>query len=282
MRIDCAGRMLDLSQPRVMGVLNVTPDSFSDGGRFRGRERALARAREMVAEGAAVIDVGGESTRPGAPAVPLQEELDRVIPVVEAIGGALPVPLSVDTQKPEVMVAAVAAGAGMINDVNALRAPGALEAARRAGVPVCLMHMQGSPRTMQAAPAYGDVLTEVRDFLLERARACQGAGIPRERILLDPGFGFGKTLDHNLQLLRGLTALVETGYPVLVGLSRKSMIGTVLDLPVEQRLAPSLALAVLAVWQGARLVRAHDVRPTAEAIAMAEAVRGGSPEAVGE
>lgn len=282
MRIDCAGRMLDLSQPRVMGVLNVTPDSFSDGGRFRGRERALARAREMVAEGAAVIDVGGESTRPGAPAVPLQEELDRVIPVVEAIGGALPVPLSVDTQKPEVMVAAVAAGAGMINDVNALRAPGALEAARRAGVPVCLMHMQGSPRTMQAAPAYGDVLTEVRDFLLERARACQGAGIPRERILLDPGFGFGKTLDHNLQLLRGLTALVETGYPVLVGLSRKSMIGAVLDLPVEQRLAPSLALAVLAVWQGARLVRAHDVRPTAEAIAMAEAVRGGSPEAVGE
>lgn len=282
MRIDCAGRMLDLSQPRVMGVLNVTPDSFSDGGRFRGRERALARAREMVAEGAAVIDVGGESTRPGAPAVPLQEELDRVIPVVEAIGGALPVPLSVDTQKPEVMVAAVAAGAGMINDVNALRAPGALEAARRAGVPVCLMHMQGSPRTMQAAPAYGDVLTEVRDFLLERARACQRGGIPRERILLDPGFGFGKTLDHNLQLLRGLTALVETGYPVLVGLSRKSMIGTVLDLPVEQRLAPSLALAVLAVWQGARLVRAHDVRPTAEAIAMAEAVRGGSPEAVGE
>jgi dihydropteroate synthase len=282
MRIDCAGRMLDLSRPRVMGVLNVTPDSFSDGGRFQGRERALARAREMVAEGAAVIDVGGESTRPGAPAVPLQEELDRVIPVVEAIGGALPVPLSVDTQKPEVMVAAVAAGAGMINDVNALRGPGALEAARRAEVPVCLMHMQGSPRTMQAAPAYGDVVTEVRGFLLERARACQRAGIPRERILLDPGFGFGKTLDHNHQLLRGLSALVETGYPVLVGLSRKSMIGTVLDLPVEQRLAPSLALAVLAVWQGARLVRAHDVRPTAEAIAMAEAVRGGSPEAVGE
>jgi dihydropteroate synthase len=270
--IDCAGKPLDLSCPRVMGILNITPDSFSDGGAFFTPQAALAHAREMVAAGAAIIDVGGESTRPGAAPVPLQEELRRVIPVIEALCKTLPVPVSIDTRNPAVMQAAVAAGAGLINDVNALQAPGAVETAASLGVPVCLMHMQGMPESMQDNPEYRDVVAEVRQFLAGRVLACVAAGMPRERILLDPGFGFGKTTRHNLLLLQHLDALVAEGYPVLVGLSRKSLIGNVLGLPVDERLYPGLALAVLAVWQGAAIVRTHDVRATQEAVAMCHAV----------
>jgi len=273
MLLDCAGKSLDLSQPQVMGVLNVTPDSFSDGGDFFSTDAALERARCMVEEGAAIIDVGGESTRPGARPVPLDEELRRVLPVIEALHDALPVPVSIDTRKPRVMRAAVAAGAGLINDVNALRAEGAAGLAADLGVPVCLMHMQGEPQTMQTAPDYSDVVGEVIDFLLDRARVCTAAGVSRERILLDPGFGFGKTTGHNLQLLRHLDRLTGQGYPVLVGLSRKSLIGQILDLPADKRLYPGVALAVLAVWQGAAIVRSHDVRETCEAIRMCQAVR---------
>jgi dihydropteroate synthase len=273
MLLDCAGKALDLSQPQVMGVLNVTPDSFSDGGDFSSVAGAVDRAWRMVEEGAAIIDVGGESTRPGARPVALDEELRRVLPVIEALHCLLPVPVSIDTRKPQVMRAAVAAGAGLINDINALRAEGAVGAAAELGVPVCLMHMQGDPETMQAAPRYADVAGEVTGFLLERARVCVTAGVARQRILLDPGFGFGKTTEHNLRLLRHLDHLVGQGYPVLVGLSRKSLIGQVLDLPVERRLVPGVALAVLAVWQGAAIVRSHDVRETREAIRMCQAVR---------
>jgi len=273
MLLDCAGKSLDLSQPQVMGVLNVTPDSFSDGGDFFSTAAALERARRMVDEGAAIIDVGGESTRPGAQPVPLDEELRRVLPIIEALHATLPVPVSVDTRKPRVMRAAVAAGAGLINDVNALLAEGAAGMAADLGVPVCLMHMQGEPESMQSAPNYTDVVGEVIGFLLERARVCIAAGVSRDRILLDPGFGFGKTAGHNLQLLRHLDRLTVEGYPVLVGLSRKSLIGQILGLPADKRLYPGVALAVLAVWQGAAIVRCHDVRATCEAIRMCQAVR---------
>lgn len=273
MRLDCNGKILDLSRPQVMGVLNVTPDSFSDGGDFFSPEKALAHALEMESAGAAIIDIGGESTRPGAVEVPLQEELDRVIPVIERLQPQLGVPMSIDTQKPEVMRAAVAAGAGLINDVNALRMPGALEAAAECGVPVCLMHMQGDPRTMQSAPEYDNVVDEVHGFLTERTAACRDAGIPGERILLDPGFGFGKTVAQNLALLAGLATLTGTGYPVLVGLSRKSMIGKLLGVDVKERLPASLALAVLAVERGASLVRAHDVAETWQALQMCIALQ---------
>ena len=271
--LDCAGRPLDLSRPRVMGVLNITPDSFSDGGAYVAPGQAVAHAQRMVEEGAAIIDVGGESTRPGAAPVAVEEELRRVIPVIEALHKSIPVPVSVDTRKPAVMRAAVAAGAGLINDVSALQAPGAIETAAELGVPVCLMHMQGLPESMQDNPDYRDVVGEVKDYLSGRARACEAGGIASERILLDPGFGFGKTTGHNLQLLRHLDTLVQAGYPVLVGLSRKSLIGKVLGLPVDKRLYPSVALAVLAVWNGAALVRCHDVRQTREAIVMCQAVR---------
>ena len=272
--LHCGDRSLALDMPRVMGILNVTPDSFSDGGRFVGREAARAHAREMVAAGAAIIDVGGESTRPGAAAVSVDEEIARVVPVIEAIAGEIDVPISVDTSKPEVMRAAVAAGAGLINDVRALREPGALAAAADLGVPVCLMHMQGEPRTMQADPQYGDVVSEVLAFLQERAAACQAAGIPPEAILFDPGFGFGKTLEHNLQLLAHLEVLVESGYPVLAGLSRKSMLGRLLgDAPVDRRLHASVAAAVIAAMRGARILRVHDVRETAEALTIVAAVQ---------
>ena len=274
--IDCAGKRLDLSCPRIMGVLNVTPDSFSDGGDFIAPEKAIARAVQMVEEGAAIIDVGGESTRPGAPPVSLENELQRVIPVVEALCATVPVPISIDTRKPEVMQAAVAAGAGLINDVNALQEPGAVEMAASLEVPVCLMHMQGSPETMQDAPVYADVIDEVTAFLVARAGDCIQQGISRDRILLDPGFGFGKTTTHNLLLLQQLQRLVEIGFPVLVGLSRKSLIGKVLGLPVDKRLYPGVALAVLAVWKGASLVRCHDVQATREAIEMCQAVRDAS------
>ncbi|HEB95280.1 MAG TPA: dihydropteroate synthase [Sedimenticola thiotaurini] len=256
-----------------MGILNVTPDSFSDGGAFIAPEKALARARRMVAEGAAIIDVGGESTRPGAPPVGEQEELDRVIPVITAIAAELPVPVSVDTSKPRVMEEAAAAGAGLINDVLALRAPGALETAVRLQLPVCLMHMLGTPRTMQSAPHYHDVVAELLDFFDERIRTCEQAGLPRHRLLLDPGFGFGKTLEHNLMLLKHLSRFADTGLPLLVGISRKSMIGQLLDgAPVGERLYGSLAAAVLAVERGAAIVRVHDVAATADALRVVSAL----------
>ena len=274
--IDCAGKLLDLSRPRVMGILNVTPDSFSDGGVYLGPDAALNQARQMVEEGADIIDIGGESTRPGAASVSLQEELDRVIPLIEALAAELPVPLSIDTSKAEVMSAAVQAGVGMINDVMALRGEGALAAAAASTLPVCLMHMQGEPRTMQADPCYNDVTAEVSGFLLERVDACLAAGIERERLLLDPGFGFGKTLKHNLQLLRELHQVTALGLPLLVGISRKSMIGALLDgAVVDQRLYGSLAAAVMAVERGAAIVRVHDVKPTVDALRITAAVTAG-------
>ncbi|MGB5541101.1 MAG: dihydropteroate synthase [Gammaproteobacteria bacterium] len=256
-----------------MGILNVTPDSFSDGGEFLAPDRAVEHAQGMVEAGAAIIDVGGESTRPGAETVAEEVELARVIPVIEALHATLAVPVSIDTRKPAVMQAAVQAGAGLVNDVNALQAPGTLATAAALGVPVCLMHMQGTPQSMQDQPEYRDVVEEVAGFLVGRAEACQAAGIARERILLDPGFGFGKSTRHNLHLLQRLDVLVARGYPVMVGLSRKSLIGNVLGLPVDKRLYPGLALAVIAVWQGAAIVRTHDVAATREAIEMCQAVR---------
>jgi len=257
-----------------MGILNLTPDSFSDGGRFLDRDAALRHAERMVAEGAAIIDIGGESTRPGAEPVSVAQELERVVPLVEALSDELPVPLSIDTTKPEVMRAAVAAGAGLLNDILALQAPGALQAAAELTVPVCLMHMQGEPRTMQAAPHYDDVVAEVRRFLSGRRDACVAAGIPPERILIDPGFGFGKALEHNLALLRNLEQFTALGASVLVGVSRKSMIGTILGgVGVDQRVVGSVAAAVFAVMQGAAIIRAHDVRETVEALKVIEAVR---------
>ncbi len=271
--LDCGGQWLDLSRPAVVGVVNITPDSFSDGGTVTGAASAVAQARRMVEEGAAMVDVGGESSRPGAAPVDEKEELRRILPVVEALAEALPVPISVDTCKPGVMRAAVAVGAGMINDIRALNAPGALEAAADAGVPVCLMHMQGEPRTMQDAPRYGDVVGEVRDFLAGRIEAAAGAGIPQDRLVVDPGFGFGKSLRNNYELLGRLDALVELGVPVLVGMSRKSMIGNLLERPLDQRLVGGAAAAALAVFQGARLVRTHDVAATADAVRVAQAAR---------
>jgi dihydropteroate synthase len=270
--LTCGRHPLDLTRPRVMGILNVTPDSFSDGGRFFDRERALDQARRMLADGADLIDVGGESTRPGAAAVDEADELARVIPVIDELAreGAL---VSVDTMKPAVMRAAVAAGAAMINDVNALRLPGALEAAASTEAAVCLMHMRGEPRTMQDAPVYGDVATEVRDFLVERAQACEALGIARGRIVLDPGFGFGKTLAHNLALMRALPDLVAAGYPVLAGLSRKSSLGAITGRPPGERLAGSLAAALAAVARGASIVRVHDVRETVDALKVWAAVQ---------
>ena len=276
--LDCAGRVLDLSFPRIMGVLNTTPDSFSDGGAlYRGArldlDLAMARAEQMVADGAAVLDVGGESTRPGATAVSVQEELDRVMPLVAKINAELDAVISVDTSTPAVMREAAAQGAGLINDVRALRREGAVAAAAETGLPVCLMHMQGEPSTMQQDPSYGDVVAEVGDFLLARVAACEQAGIPRERLMLDPGFGFGKTVTHNLQLLAGLPVLAARGFPLLVGLSRKSLIGKLLGREVDQRLPASLALAVMAAERGARLIRTHDVAETADAVAMFAALQ---------
>ena len=254
-----------------MGILNVTPDSFSDGGRFEDVARALDHARAMLADGADIVDVGGESTRPGAAAVDEATEIARVLPVVEALAreGAL---VSVDTMKPAVMRAALAAGAAMVNDVRALQAPGALEAVAASGAAVCLMHMRGTPASMQQAPEYGDVVAEVRDFLAARAQACEDAGIARERIVVDPGFGFGKTRAHNLELLDRLGELATLGYPVLAGWSRKSTLGGITGRGEEERLAASVAAAVLAVERGASIVRVHDVRETVDAVAVAHAV----------
>jgi dihydropteroate synthase len=274
----CGSRTLDLSRPRVMGIVNVTPDSFSDGGLHYDRDAANAHARTLAAEGADLIDVGGESTRPGAMPVAEDEEIARVVPVVRALAGDGML-VSVDTMKPGVMRAAIDAGAAMINDVRALQEPGTLDVVVDSDVAVCLMHMQGMPRTMQAAPLYRDVVAEVRAFLLARVAACEAAGIARDRIVIDPGFGFGKTLDHNLQLLRALPALVSTGHPVLAGWSRKSSLGKITGREQGERLAASIAAALAAVARGAAIVRVHDVRETVDALAVWRAVGcdGGEP-----
>ncbi|MEJ2609596.1 MAG: dihydropteroate synthase [Candidatus Thiodiazotropha sp.] len=272
--LNCAGKPLDLNHPKVMGILNLTPDSFSDGGRFNIWDDALRHAVQMVEEGAAIIDIGGESTRPGAQPVSVDEELERVIPLIEALANEIPVPISVDTSKAQVMREAVSAGAGMINDIMALREPGALQVVAEAGVPVCLMHMQGEPRMMQNAPHYEQVITEVKTFLQARLNACMQAGISHDRVILDPGFGFGKTLAHNLELLKNLDQFESLNLPLLVGISRKSMIGALLgDRPVNERLFGSLAAAVVAAMKGGAIIRAHDVRATVDAMKIVSVVR---------
>ncbi|MHA6495372.1 dihydropteroate synthase [Pseudomonas borbori] len=271
-RLPCGSRFLDLTRPQVMGILNVTPDSFSDGGKFSQRDAALRHAEAMMQAGATLIDVGGESTRPGARAVSPLEELERVAPVVEAIAEALDVIISVDTSTPSVMREAARLGAGLINDVRSLQRDGALDAAADSGLPVCLMHMRGEPTTMQQDPFYTDVVVEVRDFLQARMSACEAAGIVADRLILDPGFGFAKNLAHNLTLFKHLDSLHGLGRPLLVGVSRKSMIGRVLGHEVGGRLCGSLALAALAVSKGAHILRVHDVAETVDVVRMLAAV----------
>jgi len=275
--LQCGARTLDLSRPRIMGILNVTPDSFSDGGRdfvaaTHDRAQSIARAISMIEDGADIIDVGGESTRPGAEPVGVQQEMDRVLPVVEALVGDGRAIVSVDTSRPEVMRAAIRAGAGMINDVRALRVADALSTVAESDVAVCLMHMRGEPQTMQQAPAYDDVVAEVAEFLRQRVKACVTAGVQLNRIVIDPGYGFGKSLQHNLRLLAQLDLLLGLAQPLLVGLSRKSTIGAVTGRDVSSRLAGSIACAVLALERGAKILRVHDVAPTRDAIAMTLAV----------
>ncbi|WP_053152130.1 dihydropteroate synthase [Pseudomonas sp. Pf153] len=272
-RLPCGNRVLDLAHVHVMGILNVTPDSFSDGGRFSQLDAALRHAEAMVAAGAALIDVGGESTRPGARPVSPLEELERVAPIVERIHRELDVIISVDTSTPAVMRESARLGAGLINDVRALRRDGALDAAAATGLPVCLMHMLGEPGTMQDDPRYGDVTREVGEFLAERLSMCVAAGIPAEKVVLDPGFGFAKTLAHNLSLFKHMEALHALGRPLLVGVSRKSMIGNALGRPVGERLYGGLALAALAITKGARLLRVHDVAETMDIVRMIAAVQ---------
>ncbi|MDF3194964.1 dihydropteroate synthase [Pseudomonas sp. 1928-m] len=271
-RLPCGSRFLDLSRPQVMGILNVTPDSFSDGGRYGQRDAALRHAEAMLQAGATLIDVGGESTRPGARAVSPVEELERVAPIVEAIAAELDVIISVDTSTPAVIRETARLGAGLINDVRSLQRDGAVDAAADSGLPVCLMHMRGEPSTMQQSPQYPDVVAEVREFLLERLAACAAAGIGAERVILDPGFGFAKTLEHNLSLFKHLQALHALGRPLLVGVSRKSMIGKVLGHEVGERLYGSLALAALALSKGAHILRVHDVAQTVDVVRMIAAV----------
>ncbi|WP_336365851.1 dihydropteroate synthase [Marinobacter sp. C2H3] len=274
MTMTFAGRTLDMAKCHVMGIVNVTPDSFSDGGRFNAPDAALARARQMVADGAAFIDVGGESTRPGASPVSTQEELDRVCPVVEAIARELDVVVSVDTSSPEVMAETARLGAGLINDVRALQRPGAPEAAAAAGIPVCVMHIQGEPDTMQDNPDYQNVRRDVSRFLVERLAVAERAGVRPEHLIVDPGFGFGKTLEHNLSLLASLEQLQILGFPVLVGLSRKSMLGAITGRDVADRLPASLAAATICAMKGASIVRVHDVRETVDAIRVVAAMTG--------
>lgn len=266
-------KRLSLASPVVMGILNVTPDSFSDGGKFSSFELACKHADEMVAQGALIIDIGGESTRPGAADVSVEDELARVIPLVNYVAKHHDVWISVDTSKPEVMRQAVNAGAHLINDVRALMEPGALETAAQLNVPICLMHMQGEPRSMQSAPEYQDVVTEVSTFLAERIQACLDAGIPRERLLIDPGFGFGKTLEHNYELLGKLQTLAQFELPILIGLSRKSMIGNLLGRPTLDRLAGSLAGAMIAAQKGAHIIRVHDVAQTVDMLKVLQATQ---------
>ncbi len=272
-RLRCGASTLDLTRPVVMGVVNVTPDSFSDGGRFLAAESAVAHGLRLLEEGAAILDIGGESTRPGAAPVGVDEEIRRVVPVVERLHQAAPAAIiSVDTSKPAVIQQALAAGAGLINDVRALAEPGALEAAAASDCAICLMHMKGDPRTMQQAPSYVDVVKEVKAFLEERVHSCCAAGVARDRLLIDPGFGFGKTLAHNLELLRRLPELTTGELPVLVGLSRKSIVGTLTGRSAGERVHGSIALAVVAAMRGARIIRAHDVAATVDALKIVSAV----------
>lgn len=274
MLLRCGKHTLDLATPVVMGILNVTPDSFSDGGKFTEHGRAIEHALAMIEAGAGMVDVGGESTRPGASAVDDEEEMRRVIPVVEALSKHAPAtPVSVDTSKPAVIRAAVQAGAAMINDVRALRDEGALAAAAQGTAAVCLMHMQGEPRTMQSDPRYGDVVAEVREFLAARIAACEAAGIGRDRIVVDPGIGFGKRLEHNLKLLAALPELATLRVPLLVGVSRKSLFAALLGRPVGERLAGGLAVAVTSLLAGAQLLRVHDVAETVDAVKVVTALR---------
>lgn len=261
-----------MTKIKIMGVLNVTPDSFFDGGQYFSVEKAVEKALQMIEEGADFIDIGGESTRPFSQPISPSEEAKRVLPVIEHLSKNTTVPISIDTRHPEIMQAAIEAGATIVNDIYALKAPGALEIVARKGVTVCLMHMQGQPKTMQAAPHYENVVKEVFDFLAERIIACEKVGIAKSHIWIDPGFGFGKTLEHNLTLLGQLSIFKKLACPILVGLSRKSMFKMLLDLPVEERLPPSLAAAILAVQQGAKIIRTHDVKPTWECLKVVEAV----------
>ncbi len=273
MQMAFAGRELDMGRCHVMGIVNVTPDSFSDGGRYNSVELAVQRAREMVADGAAFVDVGGESTRPGAAPVSEQEELDRVCPVVEAIAREVDTVISVDTSTPSVIRETARLGAGLVNDVRALEREGAVDAAVEAGLPVCVMHMKGAPGTMQQNPEYRHVVRDVATYLMDRVRVCEAAGIPAEKILLDPGFGFGKTLEHNLQLLATLEQLRVLGYPLLVGMSRKTMLGQITGREVSERLPASLAVATISALKGASVIRVHDVRETVDAVRVVEAMQ---------
>lgn len=271
MQLKAQGLTLDLTYPQVMGILNVTPDSFSDGGKHNGRDAALRHAEAMISAGATIIDVGGESTRPGAAEVSTEEELDRVVPTVELIARYFDVWISVDTSKAEVITASANAGATLINDIRSLSEPGALEAAAQSGLPVCLMHMQGDPKTMQHKPVYTDVVAEVDSYLASQIERCTAAGIDKSCLLLDPGFGFGKNLEHNYQLLAHLAHFHHFGLPLLVGMSRKSMVGQLLKVGPTQRVAGSLACAVIAAMQGAHIIRVHDVKETVEAMRVVEA-----------
>lgn len=275
MKLECGARLLDLATPKIMGIINVTPDSFSDGGvLYQGGKldpsAVLRKAEQLVLEGAALIDVGGESTRPGAGAVSVEEELERVIPVVELIAANLDVIISVDTSKPAVMIASVAAGAGLINDVRALQWPGALAAATQLDVPVCLMHKQGEPGDMQVNPAYTHVERDVRDFFYDSLDRCRRAGISPQKILFDPGFGFGKTDEHNVKLLNSLSDFVQIGCPILVGISRKSMVGRLLGRDLPDRLPGSLGFALVALQRGASILRVHDVAATRDIVKVYE------------
>ncbi len=263
--------LLELDRPLIMGIVNVTPDSFSDGGKFLARDAAIAHGRRLIDDGADIIDIGGESTRPGATAASLQEEMDRVMPVLDALIGD-GIPISIDTQKPEVMAAAIKLGAAMVNDVNALQAQDALAVCAAAGVAVCLMHRQGTPVTMQHAPVYADVVAEIKDFLSGRANACLAAGVAHDRIVIDPGFGFGKAVEHNFRLLRDLRALTDLGFPVLAGFSRKASLGIVTGRGADDRLAASIAAAIICAQNGATILRVHDVRETLDAIKILMAV----------
>ncbi|CAH8224307.1 dihydropteroate synthase [Vibrio aestuarianus] len=272
MKIQTPTKTLIFDRPHVMGILNITPDSFSDGGKFNSLELAIERAEKMIAAGVSIIDIGGESTRPGAPEVTLEDELQRVIPIIEAIRSKHNVWISIDTSKAEVMRQAVNAGADLINDVRALQEPGALEVAAQAGVPICLMHMQGQPRTMQASPCYQDVLTDVKAFLQERVTACENVGIAREQIILDPGFGFGKTLEHNYHLLAHLEAFHQLGFPILAGMSRKSMIFKLLEKEPADCMVASVTCATVAAMKGAQIIRVHDVDETLEAMKIVQTI----------
>lgn len=268
----CGKYRLDLSQPRVMGIVNVTPDSFSDGGRFDSTEKAVEHALALIEEGADILDIGGESTRPGATPVSLQQELQRAIPVIERLAKETSVPLSIDTYKPEVMRAAIEAGIDMVNDIRALQEPGALEIVAGSNAGVCLMHMQGRPQTMQLDPQYEDAVVEVKTFLERRLEAAIAAGIDAERVVLDPGFGFGKRTVHNLQLLRELPGFSELGRPLLVGLSRKSVLGQITGGDIYVRLHASIAASVISAMKGAKIIRVHDVKATADALKVVSAV----------